>query len=75
MYSVVCAKLSSVSAAVLAATTEVASTVDASATTEHALPNAPRAAVVSIVAVISVWSCFQGLRVCEPWTENFTLQN
>jgi hypothetical protein len=49
--------------------------VDASATTEHALPNAPRAAVVSIVAVISVWSCFQGLRVCEPWTENFTLQN
>lgn len=56
LYSMVIA-ISSASAkpAAVAATTDVASTVDASNTTEHALPSAPSAAVVSIMGVIS-WS-------------------
>ena len=79
MYSVVCAKLSSVSAAVLAATTEVASTVDANDTTKHALPNAPSADVVSIIGVISVRSCFEdvfrGTTLRRTTTFAFALPN
>jgi hypothetical protein len=44
------------------ATTDVASTVDANRITEHALPNAPRAAVVSIIGVISSTSSYLEVR-------------